>query len=216
MLEAAVVHPTNTKRIAWPAIFAGAVVTLVVQLVLAVLGIALGMNVVQAQGADQVGSGLAMGAAIWWAVSALIALFAGGWVAGHLAGVSSRLDASLHGFLNWGVATLLTIVLIAGGAGSLIGGAMNLVGSGVQTAAQATGSGSSAGIDVDQAQEAARELRDRMANMEGQAAAQATQAAGGTAKAAWSAFAALVLGAAAAWFGGSLGARDRRVVVAST
>jgi hypothetical protein len=118
------------KRVSWAAIFAGGIVALVVQLLLTLLGTGIGLSTVDplAQGATPDGSSLGIGAAVWWAVSSVIALFAGGWTAGHLAGVPTTRDSVIHGVLTWGVATLVAVYLVSSAVGSLVRGASSVVG----------------------------------------------------------------------------------------
>jgi hypothetical protein len=125
------------KRIVWSAIFAGVVVVLAVQLLLALLGIGIGMTTLDpASGESPSAGAFSLGATIWWAITALLALAAGGWVAGHLANKSSRLDGALHGVITWGIATLLTFYLLTSAVGSLIGGTFSVVGSAVSAVGQ--------------------------------------------------------------------------------
>jgi hypothetical protein len=118
------------KRVSWAAIFAGGIVALVVQLLLTLLGTGIGLSTVDplAQGATPDGSSLGIGAAVWWAVSSVIALFAGGWTAGHLAGVPTMRDSVIHGVLTWGIATLVAVYLVSSSVGALVRGASSVVG----------------------------------------------------------------------------------------
>lgn len=146
------------KRITWSAIFAGAVVALVVQLVLGVLGLGIGFGIVSQNADPSMGTEFAVGSAIYWVIAALISLFAGGWVAGRLSGQRSKTDASLHGFLTWGVATLVTILFLGSAVGSFIGGGLRMIGQGAQTAAQTVQSGSSAGMQPEQIEQTLRQM----------------------------------------------------------
>ncbi len=82
-------------------------------------------------------SGFGTGAGIWFALTTLISLFAGGWVAGRLAGMPRPLDSLLHGLLTWGLATLLLFYLLTTTIGSLIGGTFRVLGSGLSAAGTA-------------------------------------------------------------------------------
>jgi hypothetical protein len=106
------------RHVSWGAVFAGMVSAVVVPLVLSLLGAGIGLSTVDplrynAPDASTIG----LGAGVWWVVSSLIALFAGGWVAGHLSGSPEPTDSVLHGLLTWGVATIVTMYLLA----SLVG-----------------------------------------------------------------------------------------------
>jgi hypothetical protein len=77
------------RRISWGAIFAGVTVVLAVQLLLSMLGLGVSLSFVNpAEGNSPNTSSIGLGAGTWWGVSYLIALFAGGYVAGRLAGWS--------------------------------------------------------------------------------------------------------------------------------
>ena len=130
---------TNARRVSWGAIFAGVVITLVTQVVLSVLGIAIGASAIDPlQEANPV-EGIGIGSGIYLVVSSILSLFAGGYAAGALATMQTRRERTLHGLTTWGVATVLLLVLLTTGLGRLIGGTMNLLGSGLQTAGQAAG-----------------------------------------------------------------------------
>lgn len=66
--------------------------------------------------------GLGIGSIIWWAVANLIALFAGGLVAGRLSGPSENEVGGLYGFTAWGIYALVSVWLVFSGVGSIIGG----------------------------------------------------------------------------------------------
>jgi hypothetical protein len=145
-------------RISWQGILAGVVVAAAVQILLSLLGAGVGLGLVDTTAGGTPGAGsFGMGAGVWWTVSNLIALFAGGYVAAWLAGITLRFDGMLHGLVTWGITLLLTTYLlgsaiggIVGGAGSVIGSAASAGGEGLKTAASA------AGVSPDVVQEQAR------------------------------------------------------------
>ena len=111
-------------RISWGAIFAGAVVALATQLVLTLIGGAVGLATLNpATGQSPSGTTFGIGAAIWLALSSLLSLFAGGYVAGRLGGT---FNGWLHGLATWATVTMLTVLLLATAAGGLIGAASGL------------------------------------------------------------------------------------------
>lgn len=125
---------TLARRMSWGAIFAGLAVVLVVELMLGFLGIAIGATTVHPMTEQQPMAGLTMGAGIWVLVSTILSLFAGGWVAGRLAGFPRRSDNALHGIVTWASATLLTVFLVGTALGSIVGGAFGLLTKGVSAA----------------------------------------------------------------------------------
>ena len=126
--ESTVPVPAALRRISWGAILAGVAVALSIQLLLNVLGIGIGASTIDIRQGDTPGSGLAIGAGIWFAVSALISLWFGGWAAGRLAGVPNSKDGMLHGFTTWSITSIATIFLLSSAAGGLIGGSASLLG----------------------------------------------------------------------------------------
>jgi hypothetical protein len=189
----AVELPVVGAGISWGAILAGTVVALVTHLLLSLLGLSIGLGVIGPGdgGLAEIG----IGAAIWWSVSALIALFAGGWVAGRLAGIAGSMPGVLHGIVTWGFVTVLSIYLMTTAVGGLIGGGLGLVGQGLETADRGA-----IGIPpVERIQEGAREAMEEAARV-------APRLADSAAWGAFAAFAALLLGGVAAAIGGRAGA----------
>jgi hypothetical protein len=270
-------------------VFAGLIITLALQIVLSILGVGIGAATIDPITERNPAQGLAIGAGIWFLVSGLIALFVGGCVAGHLAGVPRRADGGLHGLITWASATVAAVFLLTTALGGLASGAMGMLGRSVsllsqnsgqvqQVAQQAQAKLQQQGVNVKQeaqellpqtgppsleAQKAAAELertQERMFNNEGQVRPQDRQAvasilvarynmnpeqanrvvirweqtaaqagaqsaqveqkarqagqtvAKGTAQTAIWSFLALLLGAAAAYFGGAMGAPKHAVL----
>jgi len=134
-------HTHFAQRVSWGAVFAGVTVALVTQLLLGVLGLAIGASTIDPlREADPV-AGLGNGAGIWFAVTGLVSLFAGGWTAGHLAGIPRVTDSSLHGVLTWGLTTLLTFYLLTTSVGALIGGTARVLGQGASLVGQGVAAG---------------------------------------------------------------------------
>ena len=131
-----------TKRISWSAVFAGVLVAVVTQMLLTLLGIGVGLSSIDAVEEQNPAAGLGIGTAIWYIVSSLLSLFAGGWVAGRLASTPRLFDGVIHGVLTWSLVTLFTVYLltttvgrIIGGASSLVSGIVSKAGSGIAAAA---------------------------------------------------------------------------------
>ncbi len=124
------------KRISWGAIFAGVVVAFAIQTLLNLFGIGIGLSTIDILTDEQPFSGLGLGAGIWLTISSILALLAGGWTAGRMAGFPGRKVAALHGVITWSLVCFVTVSMIAFGTGSLVGGALNVVNNGVQAAGQ--------------------------------------------------------------------------------
>jgi hypothetical protein len=159
------VRPGIHRRVSWAAVFAGVVLTLAIQIVLSMLGVGIGMTTIdpiQAGGTPQA-STFSMGAGIWWTLSYMIALGIGGYAAARLAGVAIKGDGMLHGLLTWGFALLVSAFLVTSAVGSILGGALNVLGnvtSGVaQTVQQAAPEVARAtGVSPEQLQQRAQAL----------------------------------------------------------
>ncbi|ARS34040.1 hypothetical protein CA264_00505 [Pontibacter actiniarum] len=124
------------KRISWGAVFGGLVVALVVQLTLSLLGLGIGIGSIDPTQEQNPMAGLGTGTLIWWIVSMLISLFAGGWVAGRLAGMPTGFDSILHGILTWSLFTLLSFYLLTTAIGRIVSGVGNVVGQTLSLAGQ--------------------------------------------------------------------------------
>jgi hypothetical protein len=93
-------------------VFAGVLIAIVIQLALSLLGIGIGLSTVDPMTENNPVAGLGTGSAVWYALSSLIALFAGGWVAGRLAQTPRLFDGIIHGLLAWSLVTLLTFYFL--------------------------------------------------------------------------------------------------------
>jgi hypothetical protein len=115
----------STKRISWGAIFAGAIVTLLSQIMLSLLGAAIGAATIDANDSARA---VAATTGIWWLISTMLSVFLGAWVAGRLSGVPRRTEGALHGIVCWGLVILASLVLSGMAAGRLVNGALGNIG----------------------------------------------------------------------------------------
>ena len=116
------------KRISWGAIFAGALLAIVLQLALSLLGLGVGLGTIDPLTEQNPMAGIGIGAAIWWMVTMLGSLYLGATVASRLAGMPRPTDGLLHGLLTWAVVTLLTFYLLTTAVGRIIGGVTGIAG----------------------------------------------------------------------------------------
>ena len=152
------------RRISWGAIFAGTIVALVIGLALSLLGLGIGLGTVNPATEENPLGGVGPGAGM--AISTLISLFAGGWVAGRLAGFPRSPIGILHGIVVWGVVTLFSFYLMTTAVGMLVSGVagvigkgISLIGSGVMAAAPSgTARGGGAESPLDSIMNQARNL----------------------------------------------------------
>ncbi|MGI9174485.1 MAG: hypothetical protein ACR2GR_04110 [Rhodothermales bacterium] len=158
--------PAAIKRISWGAIIAGAFIALVVQLGLGLLGLAIGLGAIDPATEANPLSGIGIGTGIWLAISTLLALFAGGFVAARMAGLPRRPDGILHGIVAWSLVTVLTFYLMTTAVGRVISGAAGVVGQGLDLLGQGvTAVGSQVAQSVDIPEGTLQEIKDEAAQL---------------------------------------------------
>ena len=184
-------------RVRWGPIWAGFFTALTAMVLLGLLGLAIGLTSVNAgtaaaQGGPPQGAGTA--AAIWGAITALVAFFVGGWVAGRTAAVFDRRWGAWNGALVFIVAVPITLWLAGQGLGFLAGTLGNFASAlNIDPGAMANQAQQAA----DQAQQAGRTPQP----------SDVAQAAAGARNAAWGTLIGLLVGLIAAALGGALGTR---------
>jgi hypothetical protein len=174
-------------RVSWGGIFGGVLVAVGLLLLLAALGVAVGISAVDPSqtAIAKVGTG----AGIWAGVSLLVALFIGGFVSTRIGATHDASTGFFAGFLVWVVSLLLVAYLAASGVSSLAGGAFSLMGGAQQVAAEV--------------QQKAQDIQQNLPQLQQKAEAMQPQAT----RAAWATFGALVLSLAAAVIGAAAGRR---------
>lgn len=110
-------------RVRWGPIWAGLITAIAAFVVLTVAAIAIGAQAVDS-GAEGETAGIAGGIAS--AAIALLAFFAGGFIAARTAGVIGRGYGALNGFLVWALGVVIILALAAFGLGSLFGASGDL------------------------------------------------------------------------------------------
>src|SRR5438105_6072195 len=156
-------------RVSWGGIFGGVLVAVGLLLLLAALGVAVGISAVDPSQAEL--SKVGTGAAIWAGVSLLLALFVGGLVSTRIGATFDGSTGFFSGFLVWVVSLLLVAYLAASGVSSLASGAFSLMGGAQEVVAQVG----------DKAQEMSQNLQQKAQEAKPQAS-----------RAAWVTFGALV------------------------
>ena len=188
----------NRDRVRWGPIFAGLATALTSMLFLSLLGLAFGLTVVNAGTAAAEGGapqGTGTSSAIWAGLSALIAFFLGGLVAGKTGAIFDRGWGALNGALVFLTAVPITLLLASLGLGAVLGtlggfaGALN--------------------ADPAMAQGAADQARQATENVQPIDVARAAEQAR---NAAWGALLGMVVGLGASTLGGMLGTRRELAV----
>lgn len=139
----------SINQVSWGAILAGAVAALVAQMILNMVGLGIGLAVLNPTGGETPAAGsLSLGAGLWWVISGIVASAIGGFLAGRLSGKPAAGTAGYHGLVSWAVTTLVIVYLLTSAVGGLVGGAFgsitsvlggagSAIGGAAQTAAQA-------------------------------------------------------------------------------
>ena len=146
-------------KVSWGAIAAGAVLALVVQLVLNMLGIGLGAATIDPTATgNPSASSLTIVAGIWFAASGILAALIGGYAAGRLAAKPRQSTTAWHGLIAWAVSTLVIFYLLTTAVGSIVGGTFRTVASVASSAGgQSTASKSDSGDAFSAIEEALRQ-----------------------------------------------------------
>ncbi|HEY9687358.1 MAG TPA: hypothetical protein V6C52_10315 [Coleofasciculaceae cyanobacterium] len=188
------------SRIRWRAVFAGVLAGMIVQVLLSLLGLAIGLQAMDFASPNQNWMSFGIGSGIWLLISAVISAFSGGWVASALSNAGIRLDGALHGILSWGVFMVLTLYMLGAGLGSFVGGAFNLTANTLSGVVQQRG-----GIAAVREQVESTTQRLGTQQQEGQTPQEREQAANRAAGSTWATFAIALLSLAASAFGGVAG-----------
>jgi hypothetical protein len=140
---------TPLKRVSWGAIFGGTFISLAIMVLLGSLGIAIGATTIDPQtGETPSARAFGIGAGIWWIATSMLALFGGSWAAGRLAGPRRPLESTLHGIVTWSFTTTIAVALMTTAVGSMVSGAMRVLGAASTLVVQAATGGIGAEDDV--------------------------------------------------------------------
>lgn len=106
------------NRVQWGPIIAGVATAIATFLLLTVLGIALGASVLDPT--DTAGD-IGTWAAVWGAISAIVAFFVGGWLAAKTAAVDGPFAGLVNGLMAGAAGLILILWLSSTGLGNLFG-----------------------------------------------------------------------------------------------
>lgn len=120
----------------WSAVLAGVFTSLVIQILLTMLGLGVGLLTVDVPTATAAPATAGYLAFVWWAVSGVIAAFAGGAVAASLAPDDTPAGRVGHALATWAVTTVIVVGASALTAGSAANAASYLAGPSYQASAR--------------------------------------------------------------------------------
>jgi ElaB/YqjD/DUF883 family membrane-anchored ribosome-binding protein len=118
----------NLEHVSWGAIFLGLVIALALQILLGLLGIAIGFTVLDPS--DPAGAGAwGVGSTLYVILVQIASLFLGGYIAARLSPAFTDRSAMLHGASIWALSTVIMVWLGTTTAGMLLTGMSNAVAS---------------------------------------------------------------------------------------
>jgi hypothetical protein len=179
----------DRSTFSWSSVLAGVVAALIVHVLLVMLGLGIGLLSVDTSTVATSPVGVSWGAFLYWAISGIIAAFVGGWIAGT---VSPAGTGGAHGLAAWAVATLIVVGAATLGVGSTASIANNLVGP-IASVARLN--------DLTRDEPRRGTVGQSQTANQGEIEAARRAVAGGM----LGSFIALLIGAAAAYFGGIVG-----------
>jgi hypothetical protein len=121
--------PPQGPRVRWTGVMSGFFIALGVLMVMAALGVAIGVTALgdPRQVTGETASGLGIGAGIWAFITVLVATFLGGMVSTKVTDRPDRPGAVMHGALVWVLFFLFTFWMIANGVSLGLSGLFSAV-----------------------------------------------------------------------------------------
>jgi hypothetical protein len=118
--------------LSWKSVFAGVAVAMSLQVLLTILGMAIGLTIARPIATDaanpsDAATGVAIGAGLWWILSGIISLGAGGIFAAHYAGTTNQPNGAAHGLLVWAVMLLVSGLAVGTGAAGVLAGGVGVL-----------------------------------------------------------------------------------------
>ena len=121
------------NTISWGAVFGGVMAMLVIQLLLNMLGVGIGLGMVEPWSGDTPpAEAIPVAAGLWWVVSGIIASLLGGMLAGRLSGRPKESTSGWHGITAWAVSTLIVVLFVGSVIAGIVGGAVSTAGSALE------------------------------------------------------------------------------------
>lgn len=134
-------------KVSWGGVFAGVLVAMGISMLLASLGVAIGISAVDP--GETEASTIGIGAAIWGGLQLLVALFVGGMVATRVGAIIDRTTGFFEGVLVWVVSLIVMAYLAGSGIASMAAGTFSLLGGATQTLTEVVeGPGAAADVDI--------------------------------------------------------------------
>jgi len=155
------------SSVSWGAILAGLSAALALQVLFMLLGSGLGFAMYSPLTDENPVADLGRGALIVEGISAVFSLWFGGWVAGYFTPGRIRASAWLHGFSVWCAVTIVGVLIVAMGAGWILGGLAEVVGGGLSAAGKPAAALAESGVDA--AKDALKQSSDALTSFTNEA-----------------------------------------------
>jgi ElaB/YqjD/DUF883 family membrane-anchored ribosome-binding protein len=152
---------SRVRRVSWGAIIAGAVIAVVTQITLSLIGLGIGIGAINPYAANPM-EGIGVGALIWWVLSNLISIFIGAWFASRLAGIPKTGESVMNSMVTFGVYTLLSFYILTSAIGGILGGVGTVIGQSMHMA------GSTVNLSVEDVERLIREGQQAIEGETGQ------------------------------------------------
>ena len=123
----------------WSAILGGTILAMAVQFFLGTLGLGAGLAIFSPLTDAHPAENFSVGAAVIWSLCALAALWCGGVLAGRYS--HSLHGGFVHGILVWSITLIIALTFASIGTGTILGGALKVIGQGAAMTGQAAAAG---------------------------------------------------------------------------
>ena len=111
----AAVLGSQTLRVSWSSVWSGALISLGAMLLLATLGLAIGVSAADREAGTTTARALGTGAAIWAGLTLLVAVFVGGMIATRFGLIEDTPTSAVHGALVWVLSVVAVLYLATSG-----------------------------------------------------------------------------------------------------
>jgi hypothetical protein len=120
-------------HISWRAVIAGVIIALAVDVLLSLLGFAVGLTAFEPTAGAAKGVGMGLG--VWLIITAIASVFAGAYFGARVAGDPWKGDGVAHGVMVWAGFTLISLWLLGSGLGKVLSTAAGIAGNAASAAA---------------------------------------------------------------------------------
>lgn len=119
----------SLPHLSWSAILGGVLLTMAIHSVLILIGFSLGMASLDLDDGSSFNAELfSWSSSIWYLLSVVLSLFAGGYVAGRFSGNINQFSGVFNGLMVWALGSFITLYLVTSGVGQAtkgVGKALN-------------------------------------------------------------------------------------------